>query len=211
MTETEIAEALGRFPTGNLCNAHQDVQAMQADLTPLFQGAKLSGPAKTARTRPGENAAIHRAVHTAKHGDVLVVDAGRDRRFGPFGDILATCCRNQGIAGLVIDGTIRDSEEIREMRFPVFCLGTNPSATAKSDPGEIDIEIKCGGICVRPGDFVIGDDDGVVLVPHEIARDVARRAAEVVRKEEAIKARLARGETTLEIFQIPASPQETPR
>ncbi len=210
MTDDQIAALLGQFPTGNLCNAHQAVEAMQASLMPLFPGAGLAGPAKTAKTPPGENAAIHRAVHSAKRGEVLVVDCAGDRNFGPFGDILATCCRNQGIVGLVIDGTIRDTAEIREMGFPVFCLGANPAATAKSDPGEIDIEILCCGVRVRPGDFLVGDDDGVVVVPRALGEEVIERAEAVVRKEEAIKARLAGGETTLEIFGIGSAPAKAP-
>ena len=202
MTDIQIAEALGRFATGNLCNAHPNVRAMHSSLAPLFQGAKISGPAKTAKIPPGDNAAIHRAVHAAEHGDVLVVDAAGDTRFGPFGDILATCCRNQGVSGAVIDGTIRDTADIRQMCFPVYCRGANPTATAKSDPGEIDIEIECGGVRVCPGDIIVGDDDGVVVVPCGIGGDVVERAAEVVRREAAIMARLARGETTSEIFEI---------
>ena len=202
MTALDLAEALGRFPTGNLCNAHEGVSAMGPAIAPLFEGAKVVGPAKTARTPAGENAAIHRAVHTASSGDVLVVDCGGDRSFGPFGDILATCCRNQGVSGLVIDSTVRDTADLKDMRFPVFCLGANPAATAKTNPGEIDIEISCAGVRVRPGDFIVGDGDGIVVVPHEIAREVAERAAEVARKEEAILARLARGETTLQIFEL---------
>lgn len=200
MTETEIVQALGQFPSGNLCNALPDVAAMRSTIAPLFQGAKFVGPAKTARMRPGENAAIHRAVHTAKRGDILVVDGGGNTSFGPFGDILATCCQNQGIVGAVLDSTIRDTEEIRTLRFPVFCLGAHPAATGKSDPGEIDITIVCGGVRVCPGDFIVADDDGVVVVPRELAQEVADRAAVVAGKEELIMERLAGGETTFEIF-----------
>jgi 4-hydroxy-4-methyl-2-oxoglutarate aldolase len=206
MTDAEIVQALGRFPIGNLCNASPEVRAMRSSIAPLYSGAKVVGPAKTARIRPGENAAIHRAVHTAKRGDILVVDGGGDTSFGPFGDILATCCQNQGIGGAIIDSTIRDIAEIRELRFPVFCLGAHPAATGKSDPGEIDVEIVCGGVRVRPGDFIFGDDDGVVVVPREVAQQVADRASAVAEKEELIKARLARGETTCEIFGIEPLP-----
>ena len=155
------------------------------------------------RIAPGQNAAIHSAVHTAAAGEVLVVDASGDRNHGPFGDILATCCRNQGIPGLVIDGTVRDTDELRQMDFPVFCLGANPAATVKDDSGEIDVEISCGGVRVRPGDFIVGDDDGVTVVPREIAAEVANLAAAVALREEAVKQRLADGETTLEIIGLP--------
>jgi 4-hydroxy-4-methyl-2-oxoglutarate aldolase len=206
MTDAEIAQALGRFPIGNLCNASPHVRAMRSLLAPLYAGTKVVGLAKTARIRPGENAAIHRTVHTAKPGDILVVDAGGDMSFGPFGDILATCCQKQGIGGAVIDSTIRDTAEIRQLRFPVFCLGAHPAATGKSDPGEIDIEINCGGVRVRPGDFIAGDDDGVVVIPREVAEQVADHAALVAEKEDLIMARLECGETTCEIFGIDTMP-----
>jgi 4-hydroxy-4-methyl-2-oxoglutarate aldolase len=206
MTDAEIVQALRRFPSSNLCNASPEVRAMYSFIAPLYSGVRIVGPAKTARIRPGENAAIHRAVHTAKPGDILVVDGGGDRSFGPFGDILATCCQNQRIVGVVIDSTIRDIAEIRKLRFPVFCLGAHPAATGKSDPGEIDVEILCGKIRVRPGDFISGDDDGVVVVPREIAQQVALRASAIAEKEDLIRAQLARGETTCEIFGIDSLP-----
>ncbi len=206
MTDAEIVRVLGRFPSGNLCNASPDVKAMRSAMAPLFPGAKIVGPAKTARSQPGENAAIHRAVHTAKRGDILVFDCGGDMSYGPFGDILATCCQNQGIGGVVIDSTIRDIADIRKLGFPVFCLGAHPAATSKSDPGEIDVEIVCGGARVRPGDFIAGDDDGVVVVPREIAQRVADSASAVAAKEEMIKERLSRGETTCEILGIDLLP-----
>jgi RraA family protein len=206
MTDAEIVQALGRFSTGNLCNASPEVKAMRSSIAPLYSGAKIVGPAKTARVQPGQNAAIHRAVHMAKRGEILVVDAGGDTYFGALGDILATCCQNQGIRGAVIDSTIRDVTEIRKLRFPVFCLGAHPAATGKSDPGEIDVQILCGRVRVRPGDFIAGDDDGVVVVPRDIAEEVADRAAAVAEKEVMIQARLARGETSCEIFGIESRP-----
>jgi 4-hydroxy-4-methyl-2-oxoglutarate aldolase len=198
----KISEKLGAFPTGNLCNAHPEVRAMGPGITPLFSGAKVCGPAKTARIKPGQNAAIHLAVHTACPGDVLVIEADGNTDFGPFGDILATNCRNKKIVGLIIDGTIRDTGEICEMGFPVFCRGANPTATEKTDPGEIDISITCAGLVVKPGDFVVGDDDGVVVIPASLVEIVAENAAKVAQKEKVILARLASGETTKEIFEL---------
>lgn len=198
--EGGLAKVLGDFPTGNLCNAHGDVCAMDAAIKPLAPGMKLAGPARTAVISPGQNAAIHRAVHAAEPGDVLVVDGGGSNSWGPFGDILATCCRSRGIVGLVIDSTVRDAAELREMNFPVFCLGTNPSATEKTEPGEIDVSIVCGGIRVRPGDIVVADDDGVVVVPQNIAADVVDGVRRVAEREEAIMKQLAEGKTTAEIF-----------
>jgi len=198
MPTPEVLRALARHSVATLCSTDPRVRAMAATLTPLFPGARIAGPAKTARITPGQNAAIHQAVHSARPGDVVVVSAGGDAAFGPFGDILATCCRNQGVQGIVIDGTIRDVAAVRAMRFPVFCLGANPTPTAKSDPGAIDLAITCGGVSVRPGDLVIGDDDGVVVVP----ADVAEGAAAVGARERHIFDRLANGETTCDIFEI---------
>lgn len=197
----EAARSLAGYSVADLCSAHAGVRAMHSSLTPLFTGATICGPARTALITPGQNAGIHRAVHVARAGEVLVVGGG-DRHHGPFGEILATCCRDRGIEGLVIDGTIRDTAEIREMRFPVFCLGANPAATAKSEPGRIDLEIECAGVHVRPGDIVVGDDDGVVVVPKELAAEVGGKAAALVLWEASVKARIRGGESTCEILGI---------
>jgi len=191
------------LPIGALCNAHPRVRAMRADIGPLFAGAKLAGPAKTAVISPGQNAALHRTLAGAKAGDVLVVDGGGCREFGPFGDILASACLQRGIAGLVIDSTVRDLAGIRETGFPVFCLGTNPSATAKTDPGKIDVALNCGGVRVSPGDQIVGDEDGVVVIPKEISAEVFASAMAIIEREKKILAEIAKGKTTCEIFNIP--------
>ncbi len=195
-------KSLGDFPTGNLCNACAQVRALDSAIVRLSPGTRVAGPAKTARVKPGHNAAIHRAVYSAKPGDLLVVDAGGSRSYGPFGDILADACQRQEIAGLVIDGMIRDSAEVRALDFAVFCRGTHPSATSKTDPGEIDVEVTCGGVRVRPGDWVVGDDDGVVIVPSGVAAEVVERAREVAEREREIQRSLAAGKTTIDLFGI---------
>jgi len=202
MTNNQTRHSLGEFSLGALCNAHPDIHALHSSITSLFKGARICGPAKTAKISKGQNAAIHRAVHTAAPGDVLVISAGGDTSFGPFGDILATCCQKKGVQGLVIDSTVRDVADILTLEFPVFCLGANPTATNKTDPGSIDLEINCGGICVRPGDIIVGDDDGVVVVPRDIAGDIAALAHAVIEKEKLILSRVADGQTTCEIFEI---------
>lgn len=202
MSNKHTQHALGKFPLGALCNAHPDIHALHSSVTPLFKGACICGPAKTAKIPKGQNAAIHRAVHTAAPGDVLVVAAGGDTSFGPFGDILATCCQQKGVQGLVIDSTVRDTADILALGFPVFCLGANPTATSKTDPGDIDLEVICGEVRVRPGDIIVGDDDGVVVVPRGIADEVVAFAQAVIEKERQILSRLADGQTTCEIFKI---------
>jgi len=197
---TTIAPQLLPYPTGNLCNANTAVQALDSAIKPLLPGVRLAGPAKTVRIVPGQNAAIHRAVDSARPGDVLVVDGAGATTFGPFGDLLAECCKTKGIAGAVLDCAIRDSAEIRDLGFQVFCRGFHPAATAKDDPGDIDTEIVCGGVRVRPGDIVVADDDGAVLVPRDIPETIAEQAKQVVDKEDSIRARILAGESTFEIF-----------
>lgn len=200
MTPTEIARDFARYPTGNFTNASSHVRAMAPRIAPLYPGARLAGPARTARITPGQNAAIHRAVWLAEPGEVLVVDGGASAFYGPFGDILATACIERDLAGLVIDGTVRDGDEVAELDFPVFCIGRNPAVTAKTEPGETDIPVTCGDIRVHPGDFVVGDGDGVVVIPAAEAAAVAAALPGVAEREEEIRAALRAGRTTYEIF-----------
>lgn len=202
MSPPQISARLSGFPTGNLCNANVNVLAMRTSISPLFSGAKIAGPAVTARIAPGQNAAIHRAIHKASPGHVLVVDGGGDTSYGSFGDILATACKKKGITGAILDASVRDSAEIRSLGFPVFCLGAHPAAPNKTDPGDIDIEIRCGGVQVRPGDFVIGDDDGVVVVPRELATTVLEQVKNVAIREKEILAELEAGRSTVEILRL---------
>ena len=200
MTDPDLANRLGAYATGNLCNAHPEVRALGPAIAPLAHGTRLAGRARTARITPGQNASIHLAVHAAERGDVIVVEAGGDMGHGPFGDILATNCMNKGVAGLVIDGTVRDTAELREMGFPVFCRGANPTATQKTEAGLIDVPVTLAGVSVRPGDVIVGDDDGVVIVPAPLAQEVAESVARIAEKERSIFERLATGEDTKDIF-----------
>ena len=191
-----------RFPIGNLCNADPGVRPLSSSIKPLIPGLRVAGVARTVRITPGQNAAIHRAVHDAKPGDLLVVDGGASERFGPFGDLLADGCKAKGIVGAVFDCTIRDCADIAALGFQVFCRGFHPEATAKTDPGETDIPIVVGGVEVSPGDTVVGDDDGVVVIPVSIAPRVLDQVAKVAEREEDIRARILAGETTYEIFDL---------
>ncbi len=190
------------YPTGNLCNADSRVRAIAPDIKPLISRKRISGTARTVRITPGQNGAVHRAVHHAQPGDLLVVDGGGSMRFGPFGDLLAEGCIAKGIVGAIFDCTIRDSADIAELGFQVFCRGFHPEGTAKIDRGETDIPVVVGGVLITPGDIVVGDDDGVVVVPKDTAEDVLTKVANVAAREEAIRARIHTGETTLDIFEL---------
>ena len=202
LKKNDLIKEIGKYPTGNICNAHVQVKAMHNRISSLKPGMSFVGPAKTAAIIPGQNAAIHRTVHNARHGDILVVDGKESVSFGPFGDILALCCQKQGILGLVIDSSVRDYEEIIKLKFPVFCLGTNPAATQKTDQGDIDIPIVCGDVSVNPDDIIVADDDGVVVIPKPLIEEVYKNLISVADKEKTIIQRIKSGETTCEIFKI---------
>lgn len=192
-------------PAAVLCSAHEKVQAIPSRIKPLARGYTLSGLAQTVRISPGQNGAIHRAIYKAAKGDVLVVDAGAGEEYGAFGEILALCCRKQGIAGLVIDGGVRDTREIREMGFPVFCRAITPRATKKTEAGDTGDTLHVGNAIIRPGDWIVGDDDGVVAIPKNHERAARRNAEALLKTEKEIVAKIESGIPSTAIFSIPGT------
>lgn len=149
----------------------------------FYPGMKLCGPAVTCECLEMDNLTLHAAIHVAQPGDVIICTMGNYEQQGPFGDCLATLCMARGIEGLVLDSCARDGETINEMGFPVFCKGHCVNGTNKERFGTVNNPIAIGGQVVRAGDIVIGDDDGVVVVPAEIAEDVLRVSLERLAKE----------------------------
>ena len=162
-------------------------------IAPLSPSMRLAGPAFTIEVRPGDNLMIHAAMTMAKPGDVLVIDGKGDRACALMGSIMINACRKLGLAGVVIDAAVRDSEELRELGFPVYAVGTNPNGPTKFVPGRINWPISCGGIAVSPGDLVVGDADGVVVVEREKAASLLDEAAKKVADERARIAEIAAG------------------
>lgn len=176
---------------------------MDRAIVPLAYGHRIAGWARTARAAPGDNSAVHRAVHSATAGDIVVVATDRDESTALFGDILAQACCQKGVTGVVIDGLARDRAELVSMGFPMWCRGCKPSRPAKIDRGSIDVEIQCGGTTVRPGDLIVADDDGVVVLSGHASLEVviaALRDNEAA--EAAIRGRIAKGESSCTIFNI---------
>ncbi|MBB3641531.1 RraA family protein [Variovorax atrisoli] len=159
--------------------------AMHGRIKALRPNMKVAGTAFTVEVRPGDNLMIHAAMAMAKPGDVLVIDGKGDRTAALMGTIMMTACKKLGIAGVVIDGAARDSLEIEEMDFPVFSVGTNPNGPTKMVPGRIGHPVSVGGVIVNPGDFVIGDADGVVVVEREKIEGLLPSAAKKVKDEAA--------------------------
>ena len=191
-----------QYPTGNLCNANPSVKTLPSAIRPLIPGLRIAGPARTARVKPGHNAAIHRAVHHAQPGEVLIVDGDAAEQYGTFGDLLADFCKARKMSGAVLNCTMRDSADVRALGFQVFSRGFHPAATQKTDPGEVDIPVTIGGVTVTPGDIIVGDDDGVVVIPAGLADHVLEQVSIVAGRETQIRARILAGESTCDIFDI---------
>jgi 4-hydroxy-4-methyl-2-oxoglutarate aldolase len=199
LTQKEI-EQFKQLPTGNVCDANGKIGNMDAGIKPVDPKSKLVGPAITVVSSPADNLALHRAIYEAEPGSVLVINAHGYTNAGPFGDIMVTASQARGIAGVVIDGTCRDSNDIQESGFPMFSRGFNPGGTGKEDLGTIGGPIQCGGVTVRQGDLIVADRDGVVVIEQEKIHEVLKRALAIFDKEIKVREMLAQGKTTLEIY-----------
>ncbi|KQU89675.1 diguanylate cyclase [Variovorax sp. Root318D1] len=169
--------------------------AMNGRIKALRPRMKVAGTAFTVEVRPGDNLMIHAAIAMAKPGDVLVIDGKADQSSALMGTIMMTACKKLGIAGVVMDGACRDSLEIDEMDYPVFSVGTNPNGPTKSIAGRIGHPVSVGDVTVRPGDFIIGDGDGVVVVEREKIEALLPLAAKKVKDEAARIAAIQEGDT----------------
>jgi RraA family protein len=169
--------------------------AMHGRIHALRPRMKVAGTAFTVEVRPGDNLMIHAAISLAKPGDVLVVDGKGDLTSALMGTIMMTACKQLGIAGVVVDGAVRDTLEIDEMDFPVFAAGFNPNGPTKNCPGRIGHPVTVGGVTVHAGDFVIGDADGVVVVEREKIESLLPAAAKKVADESARIAAIQNGDT----------------
>lgn len=169
--------------------------ALHGRIGALRPRMKVAGPAFTIEVRPGDNLMIHAAMALARPGDVLVIDGKGDQTSALMGTIMMTACRQLGIAGVVMDGAVRDSLEIDEMDFPVFSVGTNPNGPTKNNGGRIGHPISLGGVTVHPGDLIIGDADGVVAIEREAVAGLLPLAEHKVQAESKRIAQIQQGNT----------------
>ena len=204
----KLLQAFREIPTSIASDAMNRMQAMSGEIKALRCPVKISGPAVTVQSLPGDNLAIHHAIYAAKKGDILVIQGRGSRDIAIFGFIATEACRAVGIQGAVIDGAIRDSRQIAESNFPVFSLGTCPAGPHKGWGGDINRSISCGGVSVNPGDIVLGDDDGVVVIPRESASRVLEESLQLIAKEQSWLKALAQGTTTLELFGLNVKVEE---
>ena len=159
--------------------------ALDGRIAPLAPSMRICGPAFTVEVRAGDNLMIHAAMALAQPGDVLVIDGKGDTTCALMGSIMLNACKVLQLGGVVIDAAIRDTEELRELGFPVFAVGASPNGPTKFVPGRINWPISCGGIAISPGDLIVGDADGVVAIEREKAGSLFELAARKVADERA--------------------------
>lgn len=200
-TGDEIRRLLTGVSTPNISDAMHRKGAMYG-LISINPGYKMVGPAVTVQTFEGDWAKTVEAIDVAQPGDVIVIYNGGSDRISPWGELATLSCVNRGIAGVVIDGAVRDVDDIRKLSIPVFARAVVPNAGEPKGFGEINAEIRCAGQTVRPGDYIVGDDNGVVVVPKERAYELARRAVEVEKNESRIRDEIIRGSTLSKVMRL---------
>jgi 4-hydroxy-4-methyl-2-oxoglutarate aldolase len=195
-------EKLSRFGVATIHEAMGRVGLMQPYMRPIYTNAQVCGTAVTVLLQPGDNWMLHVAPEAVQPGDVVVAACTVENTDGFFGELLATSYRARGAKGLIIEGGVRDVKEISEMQFPVFSRAISARGTVKASLGSVNVPIVCAGVAVNPGDVVVADMDGVVIVPAAVAQQAAD-ASEAREANEADKrARLAKGELGLDMYKM---------
>lgn len=202
--DPEVVKVLAAASTATLSDALGRWGNMDAAIRPVAAGMRCFGPAFTLRCWPADNLTIHRAVELAARGDVLVIDGGSGGDTALLGDILVYAAHLRGLTGIVLQGLVRDRAAIAAQGLPVFAAGATARGPVKETLGPVREPIQCGGVLVRPGDLVAGDDDGVVVIPREQASAVAERLRLIHDREEQVKKALAAGQTTVDILGLRA-------
>lgn len=199
--ESNVREALMKVSSSNVSDAMHRKGAMAGMRAIIPRGAKMVGRAVTVRTADGDWAKPVEAIDVAERGDVIVIEAGEGRA-AVWGELASWSCKVKGIAGVVINGAVRDVEDIIEIGFPVFATATAPNAGEPKGFGEIGAEIVCGGQVVRMGDWLVGDETGVTVIPKERLSEIANRALDVLEKENRIREEIKRGSTLSKVMEL---------
>ena len=199
---------LGRLGVATVHEAQGRTGLLLPYMRPIYNAARVAGPAVTVLCQAGDNLMIHAAVELCQPGDVLVVTTTSESTDGMFGELLATSLRTRGVAGLVIDAGVRDVADLTAMDFPVWAKAISAQGTVKATAGSVNVPVTCGGQLVRPGDAIIGDIDGVVVVPREDVTDVVFAGEQRVAKEEKNREKLRAGEIGLDMYGLRAKLKE---
>ncbi len=189
----EVIAALRQLAVANLSDSMHFTRAMSGALRPLHKSGLLCGPALTVRVPPNDNLMVHKSVDMARPGEVIVVEAGGDLDVSVVGGIVTAYAASRAVGGFVIDGAVRDTAEISAGTLPVYARGICARGPRKEGPGEINVPVTIGNVPVNPGDIVVGDQDGLVVVPLADAQEVIERTRALARREEETMQKIAAG------------------
>ncbi|MGQ0568570.1 MAG: RraA family protein [Armatimonadota bacterium] len=198
-----VADAIAYLQTVSpawVSDAQASTGVMAPEINPVWRGARLVGPAYTARCYPGSIITVHKALLEAPRGAVLIVDGGGDTTGAMFGELMATEAKSHGLAGVVVDGAVRDVEGLAELQFPAFARAVTPRVGTNRRVGTTQVDIACGGVVVHPGDVVVGAADGVAVITRSALAEVVEAVRAVGKKETDIRSRMARGERVADII-----------